>query len=127
MDKTAFLSLDLEKGYRILKILDDAGMRVNVALWAVLADYEDWRLILSAREFDIADLTKAYGLLHEALDGAGFTVEETPPVVILRSSDPFIKALGKIFGKAKGVEGMRIYGQRLGNHFVEDGYTSRIS
>jgi len=39
MDKAALVSIDLEKGSRILQILDDARLGVNVALWAVLADY----------------------------------------------------------------------------------------
>jgi hypothetical protein len=127
MDKTALVGLDLEKGSRMLRILDDAGLSVNVALWAVLAEYGDWRLILSSSKFDVADLRKAYGLLHDALDAAGFTLEETPPVVILRSKDPFVRALRKTFGKAKILEGMRIYGQRISDRFVEDGYAYRIS
>jgi hypothetical protein len=127
MDKAALVSVDLEKGSRILQILDDAGLRVNVALWAVLADYGDWRLILSSRKFDVTDLRKAYGLLHDALDAAGFTLEETPPVVILRSNDPFVKAMRKIFGKAKSIEGMRLGGQAFGDRFIDDGYAYRIS
>lgn len=127
MDKAALVSVDLEKGLRILKILDDARLSVNVALWGVLADYEDWRLILSSRKFDVEDLREAYGLLHDALDAAGFTLEETPPVVILRSDDPFVKALRKIFGKAKSVEGMRLGGQTIGNRFLDDAYVYRIS
>jgi hypothetical protein len=55
------------------------------------------------------------------LDAAGFTLAETPLVVILRSSDLFIKAIGKIFGKAKSVEGMRLGGQAFGDRFIEDG------
>lgn len=127
MGKIALVGIEVETGSKILKILDDAGLQVKVALWAFLAEYEDWRIVMSSRKFDIADLAKAYGLLHDALDAAGFTLEETPPVVILHASDPFIRALRKIYGKAKRVEGMRIYGQRLGDRFVEDGYAYRIS
>jgi len=127
MDKAALVSVDLEKGSRILQILDDAEMRVNVALWAVLADYDDWRLVLSSRKFDAAGPTGAYGLLHDALDAVGFTLEEPPPVVILRTSDPFIKALRKIFGKTKSVEGMRLGGQVIGDRFIDDAYTYRVS
>jgi len=44
----------------------------------------------------------------------------------LRTSDPFIKALRKIFGKAKSVEGMRLGGQTRGNRFLDDAYVYRI-
>jgi hypothetical protein len=127
MDKTALVSIDVERGSRILQILDDAGLQVKVALWAVLADYEDWRLVLSSRKFDAAGLKGAYGILHDTLDDAAFTLEETPPVVILQANDPFIRALRKIFGKAKSVEGMRLGGQSIGDRFLEDAYTYRVS
>jgi hypothetical protein len=54
-------------------------------------------------------------------------LEETPPVVILRASDPFIRDLRKTFGKPKSVEGMRLGGQLIGDRFVEDAYTYRVS
>jgi hypothetical protein len=127
MDTSALVGIEFAKGSRILQILDDAGLQVKVALWAVLAEYEDWRLILSSRKFDTDDLGDAYSLLHEALDAAGFPLEQTPPVVILHTSDPFIKALRRIFVKAKSVEGMRLSGQTLGNRFLDDAYVYRIS
>jgi hypothetical protein len=52
MDKTLWVSIDLEKGSELLQTLDRAGLRVPVALWAHLAEYQDWRLILSARKLD---------------------------------------------------------------------------
>ena len=126
MDKTALVGFEVERGARILQILDDAGLQVKVALWANLGEYEDWRLVLSSRKFDEGSLQDAYGLLHKALDGAGFPLEHTPTVVIMRTSDPFIKVLRKIFGKAKSVEGMRLGGQTLGNRFLDDAYVYRI-
>jgi hypothetical protein len=48
----AFLSVDLDSGSEILRILDRAKVKVSVALWAHLSDYEDWRLVLAGRQFD---------------------------------------------------------------------------
>jgi hypothetical protein len=127
MSKIALVGFEVETGSKILKILDDAGLQVKVALWAVLPEYEDWRLVLSSRKFDEVDLREAYGLLHKALDAAGFPLERTPSIVILRSSDPFIKALRKIFGKSQSIEGRRPGGQMIGDRFVEDAYAYRVS
>ena len=127
MDTSALVSVEFAKGAKILQILDDAGLQVKVALWAVLAEYEDWRLILSSRKLDTDDLGDAYGLLHEALDADGFPLELTPTVVILRTADPFIKALRKTFAKAQSVEGMRLGGQTIGNRFLDDAYVYRVS
>ena len=127
MDKTALVGFEVEKGSRILQLLDEAGLQVKVALWAFLGEYEEWRLVLSSSKFDNGSLRDAYGLLHKALDAAGFPLEQTPTVVILRTSDPFIKTLRKIFGKAKSVEGMRLGGQTIGNRFLDDAFVYRIS
>jgi hypothetical protein len=128
MDKTILVSgVDLDKGAEILRILDGAGLKINVALWVYLPEYEDWRLVLSSRKFDSVKLPQAYGLLHDALDAAGFQLEKTPPVMILALSDPFVRSLRRIFGKAKSVDGMRFGGQTIGDRFVDDAYAYRIS
>jgi hypothetical protein len=46
--------------------------------------------------------------------------------MILEMKDPFIRALRRIFGKAKSVEGMRLGLQTIGDRFVEDGIVYRI-
>lgn len=127
MDKTTLVGFEVERGAKIVKILDEAGLQLRVAMWAFLGEYDEWRLVLSAPKFDEGSLQNAYGLLHNALDSAGFPLELTPTIVILRTSEPFIKALRKLFGKAKSVEGMRLGGQTLGNRYLDDAYVFRIS
>jgi hypothetical protein len=127
MDKASMVSLDIERGAKIFDSLLGARVKVNVALWMYLSEYEDWRLVLSARQFDKLGLRAAYGLIHDALDGAGFTPERTPPIMILLMADPLIRELRRLFGKTKSVEGMRLGGQMIGGRFVEDAYVYRIS
>src|SRR5579864_8595487 len=127
MGKAALVNIDVEKGSEILKVLDDANLKVRVALWLYSPDYEDWRLVLSSREFDQTDLVEAYGLVNSALDAAGIPLEQTPPTLILSMSSPFVRTLRKIFGKAKSVEGMRLGGQMIGDRFVDDAYVYRVS
>ncbi len=127
MDQAALVSVDIERGAELLDILERAKLKVSVALWANLSEYGDWRLIVSARQFDALGLTDAYGLLHDSLDAAGFTLRNTPPIVILPMADPFIRELRRMFGKTKSVEGMRLGGQMIGDRFVQDAYVYRIS
>src|ERR1700681_1967510 len=101
MDKTALVSLDLEKGSELVEVLDRAGLRVQVALWAHLAEYQDWRLILSSRKLDSLGIRDGYRLLYETLAKGGFGEANTISIMILPMSDPFIKGLRAIFGKAK--------------------------
>ncbi len=127
MDKIALVSFDVEKGAELLECLDRAKLRINVALWVFLSEYEDWRLVLSARHFDTLDLREAYGLFHDWVAVGGFTPKNTPPVMILPMTDPFVRDLRRLFGKAKSTEGMRLGGQVIGERFVQEAYVYRIS
>jgi hypothetical protein len=112
MVKTALLSSDLETG--------------SVALWVVLPEYEQWRIVLAGRALDTAGVRDAYGVVDDALVGGGLSIDRTPTITILRMSDPFIKSLRRMFAKSKDVEGMRLGGQMIGDRFIEDAYVYRI-
>ena len=127
MVKTALVSTDIDRGLDVVKALERAKIKVNAALWAVLPEYEDWRLVVASRDFDKLDFMGAIGLLHEALGAAGFTPHNKPTTMILNMSDPTIKDLRRWYAKMKDVEGMRPGGQMIGNRFVEDAYVYRIS
>lgn len=127
MDKAALVNIDIGRGAEVIDILDRAKLKVSVALWAHLSEYEDWRLIIAAREFDALELRAAYRLLNDTLDAGGMTPRKTPVVMILPMNDPFIKVLRRIFARAKSVEGMRLGGQMIGDRFIEDAYVYRIS
>jgi hypothetical protein len=126
MDQAALVSLDFERGREVVEALDRTTLKLAVALWAVLPEYGDWRLVLAAREFDSTKLRDAYRLIHDSLAAAGVAAEHTLPLMILPMTDPFIKKLRQIFGKTKSCEGMRLGGQMIGNRFIEDAYVYRI-
>ena len=127
MYKTSLVERDLVQGAEVVRILDDAGLRIKVALWAYLDEFSDWRMVLASKEFDKAGPLEAYGLLREALEAAGMEYELTPTIMILRMDDQFIRYLRRIFGKARSVEGMRLGGQTIGSRSLDDAYVYRIS
>jgi len=120
------VNLDIKRGSELLDALDHAKLKVTVALLVYLPEYEDWRLVVSARRFDSLDPRDAYRLLHDSLAAVGFTPEKTPTVMILPMTDPFIRDLRQL-GKTKSVEGMRLGGQMIGDRFIQDAYVYRIS
>lgn len=126
MDKAALVTTDFLAGSRILEILESTGLRLNMAMWLRTSDYEDWRFALSSRDLDRAEPAAAYGLVYEALEKRGFLLESTPSFLIFRTSDPFVRGLRRIFGKAKSVEGMRLGSQTIGDRFIEDAIVYRI-
>ncbi len=126
------VTIDISQGAEILEILDVAQVRVNVALWMFLSEFEDWRLVVSARQLDTADPRDAYRLLHDALSRGsaargGSVLMNLPAIMVLPTNDPFIRALRRMFGKARSVEGMRLGGQMIGDRFVQDAYVYRIT
>ena len=127
MGQGLLVSVDLDRGASIVRILDEASVKVSVALWALLEEYNDWRLLLASRRFDAAGPLEAHGLVNDALRAAGFPIENKPSILILPMTDSTVRALRRIFGKSKNVEGMRIGGQTIGDRWVEDGYVYRIS
>lgn len=121
------VSIDVSLGSELLGILDRAKLKVSVAIWMFLSEYEDWRLVVAGRQFDSPDPRDAYRLVHDSLRAAGFKPQKTPPVLILPMSDPFIREVRRIFGKTRSVEGMRLGDQMIGDRFVLDAYVYRIS
>jgi hypothetical protein len=117
---------EIDAGAALLKALDAAGLKVKVAMWAVLAEYEDWRIVLASSQLDRAGRQGPYGLIRDALDEAGFALERKPDCVVVRMTDPFVRQLRRRFGKAKSVEGMRLGGQLFGDRYIEDAYVYRI-
>lgn len=127
MDNTTLVSIEIDRGWEVLHALERANIEVAVALWAYLSEYEDWRLILSARQFDSAGPRGAYRQVNNSLIASGVTPGKAPPVLILSMDDPFINELRRIYGQAKDVEGMRLGGQLIGDRFLQDAYAYRIS
>jgi hypothetical protein len=109
-----------------LHALDCSDLSISVALWLYSPEHEDWRFVLAARRLDAAGPSDAYGLVHDALAASGVPLERTPALVILKMSDPFIRALRRMFAKTKTVEGMRLGGQLIGDRFVSDALVYRI-
>ncbi|MGO4883974.1 MAG: hypothetical protein ACLP59_24590 [Bryobacteraceae bacterium] len=127
MGQALLVSVDLDTGGEILRILDEASLKVTVALWALLEEYTDWRLVLASRRFDVVGTLEAHGIINDALRAAGFPIENKPSILILPMTDSTVRALRRIFGKVKSVEGMRLGGQQIGSRWVEDAYVYRIS
>lgn len=61
--------------------------------------------MLAAPDFDVPDLRDAYGLIRKAVDAAGFPIERMPTTLVMRTNEPLIRGLRKIFAKTRSVAG----------------------
>jgi hypothetical protein len=98
-----------------------------VAIWVHFPEYEDWRFVLASKDLDTLSLGDAYLRVNRILTKAELAVWDIPPIFIMKTTDSFIRALRKVFGKAASVTGMRLGGQVWGDRFVEDAYAYKIA
>jgi len=126
LDKAILVEPNFATGSDLVEALDRSALPISVALWLYASEYDDWRFVLASRVLDTAEPAKAYGFVHDALALAGIPLERTPPLLILRMSDPFIQTLRRIFSKRKSVDGIRLDGQPIGDRFVEAAIVYRI-
>lgn len=127
MGKEALVEVEFKRSEKIVSALEKAGVRVSVAMWVQFPEYEDWRFVLASKDLDVLDLGDAYLKVNRVLKDAGITVWQTPLIFLMKTTDPFIRALRKVFGKAADVRGMRLGGQRWGDRFVDDAYAYKIA
>ena len=126
MGTETLVSFDIENGSNAIQALDAAGRDPNVALWAKLPDYEDWRLVIASDQLDQESQFTAYSQINEAMEKAGIPAHREPTIFMRPMNDPMIQALRSRFGDAKDTYGMRLGWQTFGDKYIEDAFVYRI-
>lgn len=126
MDKVALVNFDIENGKDVIDALDRDGKSPNVALWAKLPEYEDWRLVIASDRLSQSGSLDGYSQINSAMEKARIPISRRPKISLRSMSKPFIKTLRQVFGKAADVYGMRLGGQIIGDQYLEDGFVYRI-
>lgn len=83
--------------------------------------------MLASRRLDKEGPRRRYELINAATDAAGIGIQRAPEILVLKTTDPFIRELRRLFGKSKNVEGMRLGGQVIGGRFIRDAWVYLIS
>ncbi|MFZ1939905.1 MAG: hypothetical protein WBA18_12630 [Terracidiphilus sp.] len=126
MDQVILVSFDIENGKEVVDALDRDGKTPNVALWAKLPDYENWRLVIASDRLDQSSSRSGYSEINAALKKAGIPIHRKPSIFLRPMDKPFIKALRRTFASAKDTYGMRLGGQTFGDQYLEDAFVYRI-
>jgi len=126
MASATLVSFDIEIGDEVIAALDKAGLRPNVAIWAVLEEYGDARLLLASRKFPQETTSAAYREIRSALDREGINGYREPAMMVLPMKDPGIQKLRKSYGKVGNVRNMRLGPESFGRRFLEAGFVYRI-
>lgn len=120
------VNFDIENGQQVIDALDHAGKPPNVALWAKLPDYENWRLVLASDQLDQASPFSGYSEINEAIDKAGIPIHRQPTIFLRPMDNSLIQELRRLFASSGDTRGMRLGGQRFGDKYLEDAFVYRI-
>lgn len=126
MDKTALLSFDIENGQRVIDALEAAGIAPDVAMWAVLPEYEDWRLVIASKYLNPMSPYGGYSDVNAAVRKADIPWSSKPTILIRGINEPFIHNLQQAFTRASNTYGMRLGGQKFGDQYIDDAFVYRI-
>jgi len=126
VDKIALVSFDIENGKEVVDALDQDGKNPDVALWAKLPEYEDWRLVIASNRLSQSGSLYGYAQINKALEKAGISIRNRPKISLRPMDKPFIKALRGVFSRAADTYGMRLGGQVFGDQYLEDAFVYRI-
>lgn len=127
MGGTTLVNIDLMKSEAVVAVLEKAQIHINAALWAHFPEYEDWRLVLASKDLDSLSQGEAYLKIYTHLSNAGVAAWNTPTMLVMKTTDPFVKALKKSLGKMKDVAGMRLGSRLLGDRYIDDAYAYKIA
>ena len=126
MDTTALVSFDIETGKRVIDAMEKAGIAPEVALWAVLPQYEDWRLLVASSRLSEIPRTGGYAQINDAMREANISFWSAPLVFLRNMRDPFIVELRQQYASADDTYGIRLGGQKFGDQYIEDAFVYRI-
>jgi len=120
------VSFDIENGKEVIDALDKDGKGPNVALWAKLPDYENWRLVIASDRIDQSSSRTGYSEINAALEKAGIPIRREPSIFLRPMDNPLIRDLRRTFASAADTYGMRLGGQMFGDKYLEDAFVYRI-
>ena len=120
MDQAALVSFDIEKTKRVIDALDGAGHPPEVALWALLPQYDEWRFVLSSSHIH------GYEEMVTQLRSAGVMPGSRPTNSLREISDAFIAELREKYAGLNPEIGYRISSLYFGKQYVDEAYVYRI-
>ena len=126
MGTPTLVTFDIENGEKVVEALDKAGKAPNVAIWAKLPDYEDWRLVIASDRLDQSSEFTGYSEINEAIRVAGIPFHRKPTIYLRPMDNPMIQALRSAYASMSDNYGMRLGSQIFGDKYLEDAVVYRI-
>ncbi len=118
----------IEAGAELTRLLDQAHLAVSASLWLYIAESSIWRLIIASPEVGTYGPQKAYQKIQPVLSQI---LEEKPSIglkdiSVIENDNPLLVLLRVAIRTGDGISGIRLSGNTINGHFIEDAYIYRL-
>lgn len=125
METVPLVDSQIADGARIVGALDNAGVRLDAALWLYTSDTGSWRLLLATPLVDTAGPARTYQRVQSAL--ARMDLDHLlSSVSAVSPRSPFIRALRRAFRTGPGIASIRLTASTIDGTYVDDAHLYRV-
>src|SRR5262245_25684799 len=125
MGASTLVDVDIDRGRRALKALDDAGLKVRSALWLFAPAASDWRLRLTMPLVDQEGTRAVYERVRQVLATEHVDIPVWS-IQVVGTRDPVTKGIRKaIRTRPTEISGIRMRNNVVDDQYIEDAYIYR--
>ena len=120
---------DIERGKRLVQMLDDKQVRVEAALWAYKPESEQYQLVIASGEVDTMGARPMYAKIQEALESLQET-DRVPfvDIAVTSPSTGIVAALKTAVNTpTDAIDSIRITDGVVNRELIDDAYIYRMS
>src|SRR5574340_116741 len=118
----------IRRGERLLKTLDQRGVKVDAALWAYNTESEQYQLVIASFDVDALGARPLYAQIQDALES--LPADQRVPFRDITATSPrrgVVATLAKaIRTPADAIDSIRITGNVINQELIEDAYIYRL-
>jgi len=127
MAEATLVEQRIEAGGGLLKELDEAGFKVNSALWFYAPDSDTWLLILASPVIDEKGPKEAYSSVQKVLANVSPTLPiSLKEISIISPEHELIRLLRLAIRTGPGISGIRFSRNTINGVFISDAYIYRV-
>jgi hypothetical protein len=118
----------IEAGAKLIRCLDDCGMRPD-AFWFYFTDVGAWKLVLADASVGETGPKAVYRQIQKTLDDANGELAplELDHVTLARPDSPIVALLRTVVHTGPDIAGVRFTRNVVNGTFIEDAYIYRLS
>jgi hypothetical protein len=125
MDKKALVEPDIEKGERLVDVLERAGLPIAAAMWLKRPDDEFSSLYVATPDVEKHGPIAVYRFIDRVLAALGDSAVSIDDVVAANTTNHFVNAVSSAIGSRPGP--MRVVNSTLSGVPVEDAVVYRAN